>query len=729
MFNWLGLGKRKQPAATPEAQIADSASYVDIFGAAAANAPPKPISPVSLDIPDDPAPAPAPAQARIAAPPAAPEPQPEPEPEPEPEPQPEPTPAWNPDPVREELASRLAARDLDAVQSLLAGLPPEAADLEWALQARLQLAQFRREPPDQVLVLALALKAAAPTNAAAYVAASFALRLLGRVPEAEALIADGLALLPNAPSLWLESALVAEAADQPDRAHAAWTELRARVPNQPFAYQGALKLAFRLQQTTLVQQLAEDALARFPQDPTILGIAARHAARTSQWDQATAHWQTLLALTPNDPALALEAATSLMGNRVERRQRVPVVLPMLEALRVRFPGFAPARAAHVTALREAGQPDEAAALGATLLAETPTDPALVLACAGVAEERGEHAYAVTLLQPLRAARPPDWQLDLATIRALSLAGQPDAAEQVCDEALARFPGNVRLVEQHVTLATRRGDFATALQRAEFWQSRHPEARGLALLADRMRALQDEAASPAPQAPAGADRLAALFARFESLGATSVGCEFGIVQRQFGAEPIGLLRWGNMRVDGLVRALQARFDGLGDPEHTRMKTQPVATNDLEYFVYDDRYTYWAHTFIKADEAPEDRVYQQTLRRLRFLRTKLIEDLEQAEKIFVFKLHDYDGTAPLDRLFDALRSYGPATLICVALADETHPGGSVEMLRPGLFLGRVSMFGNAGLTAARGIDLPAWRSICERVAQWHDTERPPLLPADL
>jgi predicted Zn-dependent protease len=716
MFNWLGLGKRKQPQTPIVEDIPDSASYVGIFGAAAANAPPKPISPVSLDIDDypdiidQPAAPPPPPPTRLAAPI---------QPQPEPEPAPEPTPAWDPEPVREELARRLAARDLAEAEALIASLPAEAATLEWVLQGRLQLAQFRREPPDQVLPFALALKAAHPGNAAAYVAASFALRLLNRVPEAEALVAEGLARLPNAPSLWLETALVAEAADQPDRAHAAWAELRTRQPNQPFAFQGGLRLAFRLQQTALTQQLADEAVARFPADPTIVAIAARHAARTSQWDQAATLWQSAVALAPNDPAIALEAATSLMGPRVDRRQRVPAILPMLEALRARFPNYAPARAAHVTALHEAGNLDAAATLGASLLAETPTDLALVLATARVAEERGDPAHAVALLQPVRAARPPDWQLDLATSRALGLAGDNAAAEQVCDEALARFPGNVRLVEQHVTLATRRGDFALALQRAELWQSRHPEARPLALLVDRMRSLQD---TPEPAAPSSApNRLATLFARFESLGATSVGCEFGIVQRQFGAEPISLLRWGNMRVDGLARALQNRFEGLGDPEHTRMKAQPVATNDLEYFVYDDRYTYWAHTFIKADEAPEDRVYQQTLRRLRFLTTKLIEDLEQAEKIFVFKLAEYEGQPPLDRLFEAMRTYGPTTLLCVALADSDHPGGTLEMLRPGLFLGRVSMFGNAGISAARGLDLPAWRSICEAVAVWHDTER--------
>jgi tetratricopeptide (TPR) repeat protein len=55
--------------------------------------------------------------------------------------------------------------------------------------------------------------------------------------------------------------------------------------------------------------------------------------------------------------------------------------------------------------------------------------------------------------------------------------------------------------------------------------------------------------------------------FESLGGTHQGCEFGNVQRHYGAEPLGLLRWAEMTPDNLMAALECGFEGVGDPENT------------------------------------------------------------------------------------------------------------------------------------------------------------------
>ena len=38
---------------------------------------------------------------------------------------------------------------------------------------------------------------------------------------------------------------------------------------------------------------------------------------------------------------------------------------------------------------------------------------------------------------------------------------------------------------------------------------------------------------------------AIVTQFESLGGTGHGCEFGLFQRHFGAEPLGLLRWADL----------------------------------------------------------------------------------------------------------------------------------------------------------------------------------------
>ena len=696
MLSWLRrlLDKTPQPAASPEPP--PSADFGNIFGAATAA--PAQAQNLSLEIPPEP------------------ELRPEPRPEPAPAPQPPAAPATIP--ARDAVEALIAAQRFADAGRVLQVISPHEGGQAWCVLATLQVAQQLRQP-EAALAAARALMEMQPANPAGHVAASFALRLLRRGLEAEAAVTAALAACPDAPTVWIEAAQSAEGLNQVDLALARWAEVRRLMPQDPAGWQGGLRLACRLPVRLRPEILVPEALARFPDDPLILTLAARNAARLSVWDQAASLWHKVVNLHPDDPDLALEAVTSMMGPRAERSQRVPPLLPVLQALRERFPDFAPVAAAQVTALHEAGQGAEATALAADLRTRFPADRALVLAAASVAQAQGQPQQAVAILQSLRTAQRADWHLEAAMISALDLAGEAAEAESVCAAALLRFPGNQVIVEQHVTLASRRGDFAEAVRRAEHWRATHPRNQAIVRLAERISTLKDDTVAEAPVGDVSS--LASLFTRFESLGATSVGCEFGIVQRQFGAEPLGLLRWGNMRTDGLTRALRARFEGLGEAEHTKIKAQKVAATDLEYFVYDERYHFWAHTFIKADEAPMDRVYQQTTRRLRFLRAKLIEDLEQAEKVFVFKVYPLEAAEPLLELFEAVRSYGPGTLLCVALADEAHKAGSVKMIQPGFFIGRVGMFGNAGLTQARGVDLPAWQSVCEAVASWHDNQR--------
>ena len=51
-------------------------------------------------------------------------------------------------------------------------------------------------------------------------------------------------------------------------------------------------------------------------------------------------------------------------------------------------------------------------------------------------------------------------------------------------------------------------------------------------------------------------------QFESLGDN---CELGLVQRRAGVEPLGLLRFAGAPLRRLITALDARFEGIDDPE--------------------------------------------------------------------------------------------------------------------------------------------------------------------
>src|SRR5258708_34310755 len=140
----------------------------------------------------------------------------------------------------------------------------------------------------------------------------------------------------------------------------------------------------------------------------------------------------------------------------------------------------------------------------------------------------------------------------------------------------------------------------------------------------------------------------LVMQFESLGGTGLGCEFGMFQREFGAEPLGLLRWADMPYDGVIFALENRFDGVGAPEHTEIFVNRENSRP-EYCTRDRRGFMFMRAFVYEDEMPFERMSMRALRRLAFLKEKLITDLEAGSKIFVYRLTDRNlGPAELERL---------------------------------------------------------------------------------
>ena len=93
--------------------------------------------------------------------------------------------------------------------------------------------------------------------------------------------------------------------------------------------------------------------------------------------------------------------------------------------------------------------------------------------------------------------------------------------------------------------------------------------------------------PAPPRPAPLPR-DQLVTRFESLGDN---CEFGLVQRKMGAEPLGLLRFSYIELPLLLRGLRRGFEGLGDPDTTEVAADPNGEFVVRELVYGMTY----HTF--------------------------------------------------------------------------------------------------------------------------------------
>jgi hypothetical protein len=291
--------------------------------------------------------------------------------------------------------------------------------------------------------------------------------------------------------------------------------------------------------------------------------------------------------------------------------------------------------------------------------------------------------------------------DVGLARALAGEARFTEAEVMLRDTMARFPAQPAPFAEYAEFATRQENWVEALERWTVAKDRFPQEQGFAHRAyeARMRVtdadptakIANMAAAPMPD-PANLDsNVRDLVMQFESLGGRGLGCEFGIFQRDCGAEPLGLLRWADMPYAGLLSALRSRFDGVGSEEHTELFVSKVTGGRGEYCTRDRRDMMFMRVFVYEDQAPFEKMKVSAFNRLKFLTRKLIEDLEEGSKIFVFRVTDRDLTErEIDDLHAAMRGYGDNTLLYVRYEDADHPNGTVEVVKPGLMVGYMDRF---------------------------------------
>ncbi len=232
---------------------------------------------------------------------------------------------------------------------------------------------------------------------------------------------------------------------------------------------------------------------------------------------------------------------------------------------------------------------------------------------------------------------------------------------------------------------------------------------------------EAARRPAPGARAEADALQAVLMDCESLG---YNCELGMVQRQHGAEPLGLLRFGYSPLDSVVRGLDDGFTGFDAPERIEVALDPVSR---EYVVRDHSYGFEWHSWVHEGQADPAALGRQWRGRLPFLARKLLEVIEEDAKLLVVT----DEAGPTDpariaRLQAALGRHGAPTLLWLGVADAAHPAGTVQWAGKRLIRGWLSRLTPRML--AISAEMEEWAVIVPRAyTMWKEGQGSALDPS--
>ncbi len=179
--------------------------------------------------------------------------------------------------------------------------------------------------------------------------------------------------------------------------------------------------------------------------------------------------------------------------------------------------------------------------------------------------------------------------------------------------------------------------------------------------------------------AATDETIELLSLCESLGDS---CEFGFVQRKLGVDQLGLFRFtGSGDPFRIADAIRSDFQGFaedGDLEAGELLGEWIVKSRLyEFVLHTGRFPY---AISEADIVRKESV------KLRYLARKFLEDIADADKLFVRRVEGGDERG-MHELFDAMRERGPVRMVWVTLADADNPPGSVREIRDGLFRGYI------------------------------------------
>lgn len=235
-----------------------------------------------------------------------------------------------------------------------------------------------------------------------------------------------------------------------------WRDTVRRYPTLAFAWEMLASHHFVRGELAPAQDALRNSLAAVPDQPNIRFNLASILHRRGENGAAIAELRTILARHPEHAA-----AHRLLGTLLaEAGDAASGLAELDESLRLQ-PNSLRSRFERARLRASRGQPDEAAADLAVLLAAGDDSATVLSLLSSVRSEQGRHAEALDLARRATVKQPQLAEAWDALTRALLAAGDVDGAEAAVAQGLRMAPTSCDLYYRRAQLATRRGESVAA----------------------------------------------------------------------------------------------------------------------------------------------------------------------------------------------------------------------------------------------------------------------------
>lgn len=499
-----------------------------------------------------------------------------------------------------------------------------------------------------------------------------------------------------------------------------WQAAKSSHPEAAVIWAGEAAMLLLLGRLTEADEVTTKGVTNFPDKIEIHAQHCNVAMAANRWHDAHARWQDTARLFPehdhiikNNTRYQEIILAGLAGMVDQSEQDKNVNLEIWQSLYARSPESHKYIIGYGCGLKEAGRYEEAEEVFSRALETQPDNVEIHANYAQIAAARQNWGDAARRWQQIIKLFPTVTSVWIMAANAYRQAGWLVEAIEILNRAIELEPLRTELHVHHAMTFEKSGDWNKAVNSWSQASQLSPEdlniqnSRGDAIWQATMSNLESDAANgrepivKSKEILETGEHLKQLALSFEGLGDN---CEFGIVQRRFGADPIGLFRFAAIEIRTLINLTKEKFASLGMKDTTELD---LTAND-EYLIRDTKNPYYMHCFVRKDSVDSDKFLAQQISRINFLKRKINEDLEAAEKIFVYKSSYGITRSEIVNLHESLSNHGPNTLLVVQKSDEDNKPGSTKLLVPGIILGYVETLYNQ---VDSPIDFSSWRKIME------------------